>query len=218
MLKVSGPSRHCEPLWIIVNHDEIYGRLRAWFCEYNLGLEMPNVELPVGAGWKVWFSAVTPPCYRSLGKIRDEMMETEAEKTPLQQKIDEFGQQLSKVRLLAANRAVITDHLSLMGRFPPESPPYCTQRQRDGWSTECLTFGARNWPNKQFPRCFASEPSAGLPYPRPAELSVSCVVHFTCRNCWENASLSRMSCQPDVSAPAPFRPLWPPRSSNWFLI
>lgn len=31
------------------------------------------------------------------GKIRDEMMETEAEKTPLQQKIDEFGEQLSKV-------------------------------------------------------------------------------------------------------------------------
>ncbi|XP_067930205.1 calcium-transporting ATPase sarcoplasmic/endoplasmic reticulum type-like isoform X3 [Watersipora subatra] len=32
-----------------------------------------------------------------IGKIRDEMMETEAEKTPLQQKIDEFGEQLSKV-------------------------------------------------------------------------------------------------------------------------
>lgn len=32
-----------------------------------------------------------------VGKIRDEMMETEAEKTPLQQKIDEFGEQLSKV-------------------------------------------------------------------------------------------------------------------------
>lgn len=32
-----------------------------------------------------------------VGKIRDEMMDTEAEKTPLQQKLDEFGQQLSKV-------------------------------------------------------------------------------------------------------------------------
>ena len=32
------------------------------------------------------------------GKIRTEMVETETEKTPLQQKLDEFGQQLSKVR------------------------------------------------------------------------------------------------------------------------
>ena len=31
------------------------------------------------------------------GKIRTEMTETETEKTPLQQKLDEFGQQLSKV-------------------------------------------------------------------------------------------------------------------------
>uniref|UniRef100_H2ZG99 Calcium-transporting ATPase n=1 Tax=Ciona savignyi TaxID=51511 RepID=H2ZG99_CIOSA len=32
-----------------------------------------------------------------IGKIRDQMAETEAEKTPLQQKLDEFGQQLSKI-------------------------------------------------------------------------------------------------------------------------
>ncbi|KAL4609586.1 sarcoplasmic/endoplasmic reticulum calcium ATPase 2 [Arapaima gigas] len=32
-----------------------------------------------------------------IGKIRDEMASTEQEKTPLQQKLDEFGQQLSKV-------------------------------------------------------------------------------------------------------------------------
>jgi P-type Ca2+ transporter type 2A len=32
-----------------------------------------------------------------IGKIRTEMVETEAEKTPLQQKLDEFGEQLSKV-------------------------------------------------------------------------------------------------------------------------
>ena len=37
-----------------------------------------------------------------LGKIRDEMMDTETEKTPLQQKLDEFSQQLSK-----ASRAYI---------------------------------------------------------------------------------------------------------------
>jgi Ca2+ transporting ATPase len=32
-----------------------------------------------------------------IGKIRDHMVNTENEKTPLQQKLDEFGQQLSKV-------------------------------------------------------------------------------------------------------------------------
>nr|XP_039253740.1 sarcoplasmic/endoplasmic reticulum calcium ATPase 1-like [Styela clava] len=32
-----------------------------------------------------------------IGKIRDEMAETETEKTPLAQKIDEFGEQLSKI-------------------------------------------------------------------------------------------------------------------------
>ena len=35
--------------------------------------------------------------YLSPGKIRTEMVETECEKTPLTQKIDEFGEQLSKV-------------------------------------------------------------------------------------------------------------------------
>ena len=33
-----------------------------------------------------------------IGKIRDEMASSEAERTPLQHKLDEFGQQLSKVR------------------------------------------------------------------------------------------------------------------------
>lgn len=32
-----------------------------------------------------------------IGKIRDQISETEEEKSPLKQKIDEFGQQLSKV-------------------------------------------------------------------------------------------------------------------------
>jgi len=39
----------------------------------------------------IWFE------YIFSGKIRTEMTETETEKTPLQQKLDEFGQQLSKV-------------------------------------------------------------------------------------------------------------------------
>lgn len=36
-----------------------------------------------------------------IGKIRDQMAATEQEKTPLQQKLDEFGEQLSKVGLAA---------------------------------------------------------------------------------------------------------------------
>ena len=32
-----------------------------------------------------------------IGKIRDEMASNEEERTPLQQKLDEFGEQLSKV-------------------------------------------------------------------------------------------------------------------------
>ena len=36
-------------------------------------------------------------CPLYTGKIRTEMVETETEKTPLQQKLDEFGNQLSKV-------------------------------------------------------------------------------------------------------------------------
>lgn len=33
-----------------------------------------------------------------IGKIRDEMASTDPERTPLQQKLDQFGEQLSKVR------------------------------------------------------------------------------------------------------------------------
>ncbi|XP_025905951.1 sarcoplasmic/endoplasmic reticulum calcium ATPase 3 isoform X2 [Nothoprocta perdicaria] len=38
--------------------------------------------------------------YTEIGKIRNQMIETEPEKTPLQQKLDEFSQQLSKVIFL----------------------------------------------------------------------------------------------------------------------
>lgn len=41
--------------------------------------------------------AVATGVNTEIGKIRDEMAATEQEKTPLQQKLDEFGEQLSKV-------------------------------------------------------------------------------------------------------------------------
>lgn len=41
--------------------------------------------------------AVATGVSTEIGKIRDQMAATEQEKTPLQQKLDEFGEQLSKV-------------------------------------------------------------------------------------------------------------------------
>ena len=41
--------------------------------------------------------AVATGVNTEIGKIRDEMAATEQDKTPLQQKLDEFGEQLSKV-------------------------------------------------------------------------------------------------------------------------
>jgi len=35
--------------------------------------------------------------HTEIGKIRDEMAATDPERTPLQQKLDQFGEQLSKV-------------------------------------------------------------------------------------------------------------------------
>lgn len=37
--------------------------------------------------------------HTEIGKIRDEMAATDPERTPLQQKLDQFGEQLSKVSL-----------------------------------------------------------------------------------------------------------------------
>ncbi|XP_073504750.1 sarcoplasmic/endoplasmic reticulum calcium ATPase 1 isoform X2 [Phyllobates terribilis] len=50
----------------------------------------------VGAG-KAIGVVIATGANTEIGKIRDEMAATEQEKTPLQQKLDEFGEQLSKV-------------------------------------------------------------------------------------------------------------------------
>lgn len=42
--------------------------------------------------------AVATGVQTEIGKIRDEMAATEPERTPLQQKLDQFGEQLSKAR------------------------------------------------------------------------------------------------------------------------
>ena len=55
-------------------------------CELDLKKFNSLTLVPID----VWF-----PFF--LGKIRDEMVDTDDERTPLQQKLDEFAQQLSKV-------------------------------------------------------------------------------------------------------------------------
>ena len=47
-----------------------------------------------------------------IGKIRDQMAATDPERTPLQQKLDQFGEQLSKVLNL-----LTTDQLLVVFRF-----------------------------------------------------------------------------------------------------
>ncbi|EPQ13969.1 Sarcoplasmic/endoplasmic reticulum calcium ATPase 2 [Myotis brandtii] len=49
------------------------------------------------AAGKAMGVVVATGVFTEIGKIRDEMVATEQERTPLQQKLDEFGEQLSKV-------------------------------------------------------------------------------------------------------------------------
>ena len=48
------------------------------------------------------------------GKIRDEMVETESEKTPLQYKLDEFGEQLSKACSIIQNNSFLNNYIQLL--------------------------------------------------------------------------------------------------------
>lgn len=59
----------------------------------------PSQGTNIAAGKAVGIVIATG-VYTEIGKIRNQMVETEPEKTPLQQKLDEFSQQLSKVIFL----------------------------------------------------------------------------------------------------------------------
>lgn len=60
---------------------------------------LPSQGTNIAAGKAVGIVIATG-VYTEIGKIRNQMVETEPEKTPLQQKLDEFSQQLSKVIFL----------------------------------------------------------------------------------------------------------------------
>ena len=63
--------------------------------------EEPTIFLPQGtnvAAGKARGIVIGTGLNTEIGKIRKEMTAEEEERTPLQQKLDEFGQQLSKVR------------------------------------------------------------------------------------------------------------------------
>lgn len=75
-------------------------RLLAFGNEDHL-LPDPTPSLPsqgtnIAAGKAIGIVATTGVS-TEIGKIRDQMAATEQDKTPLQQKLDEFGEQLSKV-------------------------------------------------------------------------------------------------------------------------
>lgn len=65
-------------------------------CSYSSSSSNPFQGTNIGAGKAVGIVIATGVS-TEIGKIRDEMAATEQEKTPLQQKLDEFGEQLSKV-------------------------------------------------------------------------------------------------------------------------
>lgn len=56
----------------------------------------PSQGTNIAAGKAIGIVATTG-VNTEIGKIRDQMAATEQDKTPLQQKLDEFGEQLSKV-------------------------------------------------------------------------------------------------------------------------
>ncbi len=73
--------------------------LTAFFLLHIPGL-IPSCSFPQGtniAAGRAIGVVVATGVSTEIGKIRNQMTSTEQERTPLQQKLDEFGQQLSKV-------------------------------------------------------------------------------------------------------------------------
>lgn len=67
-----------------------------FFLKMTISLALSVQGTNIAAGKAVGI-AIATGVSTEIGKIRDQMAATEQEKTPLQQKLDEFGEQLSKV-------------------------------------------------------------------------------------------------------------------------
>ncbi|XP_041276777.1 sarcoplasmic/endoplasmic reticulum calcium ATPase 1-like, partial [Onychostruthus taczanowskii] len=78
-----------------VKKPQILGSNLSFLC-LNPPNPVPHQGTNIGAGKAVGIVVATG-VNTEIGKIRDEMAATEQDKTPLQQKLDEFGEQLSKV-------------------------------------------------------------------------------------------------------------------------
>lgn len=101
-----------------------------WFVSLDMSLS-PVQGTNIAAG-KATGVAIATGVSTEIGKIRDQMAATEQEKTPLQQKLDEFGEQLSKVSeadqwksftalqfiSLIHNKAAVTDSHSHCNHLP----------------------------------------------------------------------------------------------------
>ena len=75
-----------------------------------------------------------------IGKIRDQMAATDPERTPLQQKLDQFGEQLSKV----LNQLITVQHLGMsVFRFAPH-PWFEGAETQWPWCTSALDDGANH--------------------------------------------------------------------------
>lgn len=72
-----------------------------------LSLSIKGTNIAAGKATGI---AVATGVSTEIGKIRDQMAATEQEKTPLQQKLDEFGEQLSKVGEATRGKGILKLH------------------------------------------------------------------------------------------------------------
>lgn len=86
----------------MAREEEMRPTVQRMWQEGRLSRLIPRLLFPppqgtnIAAGKAVGIVATTGVS-TEIGKIRDQMAATEQDKTPLQQKLDEFGEQLSKV-------------------------------------------------------------------------------------------------------------------------
>lgn len=91
----------CVPRKCLVKEDMFQvkeGCLSKYFCTETSSIMASVQGTNIAAGRAIGVVVATG-VQTEIGKIRDEMASTDTERTPLQQKLDQFGEQLSKVRI-----------------------------------------------------------------------------------------------------------------------